>query len=228
MEALKLIFFEGCPNAGKARKLLQQVGVTFEEVKQDLLPADHPYKGYASPTVLDKERIVFGAKTGNDSGGCSLDIPTASDLRKRLGTSHSSLGIRKPKATLLSSLGSIGSALTVGLCPICIPAIGAFLSSIGLGFLVQESVLQPLLFIFIGITLFGFLWSYLKEHKRIAPFLLGIVLSIGLYVGRYVYIGAIENTLIMWGSIIGIIAVSFWNMGLKKQASCSACVSGDN
>lgn len=226
MEALKLIFFEGCPNAERARKLLQQVGVTFEEVKQDLLPANHPYKGYASPTVLDKERIVFGAKTGNDSGGCSLDIPTASDLQKRLGVTQGVSKVHKPKATLLSTIGSIGSAMTVGLCPICIPAIGAFLFAIGLGFLVQESVLQPLLFLFIGITLFGLLWSYLKEHKRIAPFLLGIVLSIGLYVGRYEYIGATENTLIMWGSIVGIMAVSFWNMRLKKQAGCSACVNG--
>jgi len=224
MEALKLIYFEGCPNAEKARGLLRQVGAKFEEVKQDLLPANHPYKGYASPTVLDREHIVFGSKTGDGSGGCSLDIPDANDLQKRLGLSHGKSGVHKPKPTILSTIGSIGSAMTVGLCPICIPAIGGFLSAIGLGFLVQESVLQPLLFIFIGITLFGLLWSYLKEHRKIAPLLLGIVMSIGLYVGRYEYIGATSNTLIMWGSIVGIMAVSFWNISLKKQASCSACV----
>jgi len=222
MGILKLVYFEDCPNADKARKLLRQVGAEFEEVKQDTLAENHPDKGYASPTVLDGNKIIFGAKTGDGGGGCSLDIPSVTELRKRLAGSSANGG--KSKSSLLSTIGSIGSAMTVGLCPICIPAIGALLSAVGLGFLVQESVLRPLLFIFIGINLFGLFWSYLKEHKKIAPFIFGVVMSIGLYVGRYEYIGALVNSLIMWGSIIGIVAVSFWNIKLKKQASCSACV----
>lgn len=226
MPALKLIFFEDCPNAERARRLLKQVGVSFEQIRQDSLPADHPYRRYASPTVLNHELIVFGSALGDGGGGCSIDIPSVTDLKKRLETASGSSEPSRPKATLLSTFGSIGSAMTVGLCPICIPAIGAFLSTLGLGFLVQESVLQPLLFLFIGITLFGLFWSYLKEHKKIAPLLFGIAMSVGLYVGRYEYIGVTANAVIMWGSILGIIAVSFWNTRLKKQASCSACVNG--
>lgn len=222
MGILKLVYFEGCPNVDKARKLLQQTGTQFEEVQQNTLPKNHPDKGYASPTVLDDKKIIFGAKTGR--GGCSLDIPNVAELQRRLSDFGTETKGHKSKSGLLSTIGSIGSAMTVGLCPICIPAIGAFLSAVGLGFLVQESVLRSFLFVFIGVTLFGLFWSYHKEHRKIAPFLLGVVMSVGLYVGRYEYIGALVNSFIIWGSIIGIVAVSVWNIRLKKQASCPACV----
>lgn len=222
MGALKLLYFEGCPNANRARQLLSKVGASFEEVRQDDLPPTDPLKGYASPTLLDGEKIVFGSKTGEGSGGCSLDIPSVDELRIRLGeTRHIA---RKSGKTLLSMLGSLGSAITVGLCPVCIPAIGAFLSAIGMGFLVKEAVLQPLLIGFLAITLFGLFWSYLKEHKRISPFLLGIVMAAGLYVSRYVYISAAANSIMMYASIAGIIGVSFWNMRLKKKVGCASCV----
>lgn len=222
MGALKLLYFEGCPNAEKARRLLTKVGATFEEVRQDDLPSSDPLKGYASPTVLDGEKIIFGSKTGEGSGGCSLDIPSVDDLRICLGQN-----MRAPQEsgkTFLSLIGSLGSAITVGLCPVCIPAIGAFLSAIGMGFLVKETVLQPLLIVFLIATLFGLFWSYRKEHKRIAPLLLGIVMAVGLYVGRYIYIGATANSLIVYASIAGIIGVSFWNVRLKKKSGCASCV----
>lgn len=82
---LKLIYFEGCPNTERARKLLIETGVPFEEVKQDNLSIGDPLKGYASPTVLDGGNIIFGSKTGENSGGCSLDIPSIEQLRFRLG-----------------------------------------------------------------------------------------------------------------------------------------------
>ncbi len=221
MGALKLLYFEGCPNANKARQLLSKVGATFTEVRQDDLPSTDPLKGYASPTLLDGEKIVFGSKTGEGSGGCSIDIPSVDDLRARLGGRRTP---RRSEKTLLSLVGSLGSAITVGLCPVCIPAIGAFLSAIGMGFLVKDAVLQPLLVGFLVITLFGLFWSYLKEHRRISPFLLGIVMAAGLYVSRYVYIGATANMVMMYASITGIIGVSFWNVRLKKKVGCASCV----
>lgn len=222
MGTLKLLYFEGCPNADKARQLILKAGATFAEVRQDDLPPTDPLKGYASPTLLDGEKIVFGSKTGEGSGGCSLDIPSIDDLRARLAEDPHVA--KKSGNTFLSLVGSLGSAITVGLCPVCIPAIGAFLSSIGMGFMVKEVVLQPLLIGFLAITLFGLFWSYLKEHKRISPFLLGIVMAVGLYISRYTYISATANSFMMYSSIIGIIGVSFWNVRLKKKVGCASCV----
>ncbi len=82
---LKLIYFGGCPNAERARKMLAEIGVPFEEVNQDDVPVADPLKGYASPTVLDGDKIIFGSKTGENSGGCSLDIPSLDQLKTLLG-----------------------------------------------------------------------------------------------------------------------------------------------
>lgn len=122
-----------------------------------------------------------------------------------------------------AALGSFGSAITVGLCPICIPAIGAFLSSIGLGFLVKEEVLLPLLIVFLVVTLGGLTWSYLKEHKSVYPLAVGILMAVALYVGRYVYISGLVNSILMYGGIAGIISVSVWNLKLRKLVDCPAC-----
>lgn len=227
MTAIKLIYFEGCPNAEKARGLLKKIGVRFQEVRQDDLPPTDQYRGYTSPTILNGEKIISGSDTEGPGGGCSLDIPSEGELKKRLNLGDSVKTDQK-RRPVLSVTGAVFSGLTVGLCPVCIPAIGAFLSAIGMGFLVQEAVLKPLLLVFLGITLFGFFWSYRKEHGRLSPLVLGVLLSVGLYTSRYIYIGAAINTALMYGTIVGLIGVSFWNIRLKKMALCCACNSKES
>lgn len=224
MGVFKLIYFRGCPSADKAKSLLEQAGIQFEEIHQDGLPHNHPLKGYTSPTVLQDDQIAFGAKTGEGTAGCSLNIPSLDELKRRFTSiASSSAEGKKTKGGILSAIGSIGSAATVGLCPVCIPAIGAFLSAIGLGFLAQEAVLKTVLLALLTVTVFGLFWSYLKAHRRIAPFLVGMAMAVGLYVGRYIYLGSNANTILTYGSIFGIIAVSFWNMRLKKREACPSC-----
>jgi hypothetical protein len=223
MTAIKLIYFDGCPNAGRARDLLNEIGVAYDEIRQDDLSATDRLRSYTSPTILNNGEVIAGSETEGAGGGCSVNLPSANELRQRLGL-HG--GRPRPGGAALSFVGSIFSAVTVGFCPICIPAFGAFLSAIGLGFLVREEVLKPLLLIFLGIALSGMLWSYFKEHRRISPFIFGVVFSVGLYLGRYVYWGATVNGLLEWGSIAGLISVSLWNIRLKKTVTCSACNPG--
>jgi len=219
MSELKLIYFEGCPNAKAARSILESTGVAFDVLVQDELSADSPYKNYSSPTILHGKKLITGYQLQDESSACSVEKLDPQAIKtKILGeTPHSSA------KGMFASFGSWGSAMTVGLCPVCIPAIGAFLSSIGLGFLVEESVLKPLLFIFIGISLFGFLWSYLKEHRNPYPLILGSLMALALYLGRYVYFNYTLNLVLMYGGIAGIIAVSVWNWQLRKKMNCSVC-----
>lgn len=131
------------------------------------------------------------------------------------------------KKSWLAILGSIGSAVTVGFCPICIPAIGTLLSTIGLGFLVNEAVLQPLLIALILMAWFGYVWSFIKEHRVIYPLILGIAAGTSLYVGRYVYLGGTLNAVLMYGGVIAMIGASVWNLILRKRVTkCPACETG--
>lgn len=221
MSIVKFIYFESCPNAQKTKALLQNITRDFEIIRQDDLPMDSPYRNYSSPTILRGDEVILGCASAG--GGCSLQLPEMDTLRKRLQTGTSERSGKK--VGLLSTFASLGSAITVGLCPLCIPAIWAIMSAMGLGFLVQESVLKPLLFVFLFLTLGGLYWSYRKQHGRISPLLFGVVAGVALYVGRYIYLGAIINQILMYGGIVAIIAVSFWNLRLKKNTRCSACAN---
>lgn len=228
MKKIKLIYFDGCPNVEKTKQTLKEAGISFEEIKQDELSNEDHFKSYSSPTILDGDIIIFGAKTAAGGGGCSLEIPTVEELMAKLGVQGNFSVARKAHSGLLSAIGSLGSAITVGLCPICIPAFGAFLSAIGLGFLVNESILYPVLLIFLSTTIGGLFWSYRKEHGNIFPLILGILSGTAIYIGRYIYLGALINQVLMYGGIVGIIGVSLLNLKLRKQRACPSCVSERN
>ncbi len=188
MAELRLIYFEGCPNAERVRRSLEGTGYKFDEV-------------------------IFGTTTGSE-GGCSLEIPTTQEIQAKIVEA----GVRETKkAKLLAPTGSLGSIITVILCPVCKPAIAALLGSVGLGFVVNESILQSVLVIFLALTIGGLLWSFLKVHRNIWPVILGATMSLALYLGRYVYFGYMENNVLTYGSIAGLVAVSIWNFRLKKK-----------
>ena len=222
MNDMKLIYFEGCPNSEQAREVLLTFQCDFDVIKQDDLKEGDPYLQYSSPTILNGGEIIFGQKIDPNSSACSAEKIDEKLIKQKFLISRD----KTAKKGLFASIGSFGAALTVGLCPVCIPAIGAFLSSIGLGFLTTEIVLKPVLFVFLFFALFGFLWSFLKEHRHIGPLLVGIIMGVTLYIGRYIYIGATLNLVLMYGGMAGIIGVSIWNIYLrKKMQSCFICRS---
>lgn len=213
MSAAKLIYFDGCPNSKHARAALLSANVPFDVIRQDELTEGDPYKNYSSPTIVAPDgEIIMGAKSG---GSCTVEPINVETIRARLNGNADKKGI-------LASVGAFGSSFLVGFCPVCIPAIGAFLSSIGLGFMAQELVLKPLLVAFLSISVLGLLWSYRKEHGNTGPLILGIVMAVSMYLGRYV----IFSSFLMYGSIVGLIAASIWNLRLRKKRSC--CNSGDS
>jgi hypothetical protein len=84
MSRLKLIYFEGCPKIDFARKNLQMAGYLYDEIRQDNLPEGHPLKDYTSPTLLKGERVIFGTLSSSGQGGCSLEIPTAEQIKTQI------------------------------------------------------------------------------------------------------------------------------------------------
>jgi len=229
MSKFKLIYFEGCPNAKHARAVLLAAQADFEVIKQDDLPQNNSFLDYSSPSILKDDCIIFGQKLSQGSSACSFEKIDEKELKNKIlnndkNTSPVSTN-PKDKKGFLATIGSIGAGMTVGLCPVCIPAIGAFLASIGLGFMGEEIVLKPLLILFLAIALFGYFWSYLKVHNNIYPFLVGTVMAVGLYIGRYIYISGTWNSIIMYGSIVGIIGVSIWNWRLRKKRTCNSCIT---
>lgn len=227
MANVKLVYFEGCPNAIKVRRSIEETGTAFVAIRQDDLSAGDPLREFSSPTILKDNEVIFGTKTGAGGGGCSLQVPTTDEIRRKLGKVGPTASRYRSMAGFLAQLESAASAVMVGLCPVRIPAIAAFLASIGLGLLAQESVLQPFLIVLLPINLGGLTWSAFKEHQRKGPLVLWALAAAGLYMSRYVYVGAEVNSALMYVSIASILGASLWNLWLRKRRpACPPCVEG--
>ena len=158
-DGVKLIYFKGCPRAKDARAALLTAGIyDFEVIKQDELPVDDPHHHYSSPTIIYGDRLILGSQTS--SHACTTEKIDSKVISQKINGDKASLkNVDRDKKGLLTSFGTLGSSIAILLCPICIPAIGAFLSVIGLGFVVQEKVLEPLLIVLLIIGILGSIGS---------------------------------------------------------------------
>ena len=68
---MTLIAFEGYPTTPRIVSLLEEVGISFDRIDQNRLPAELPFRRYSSPTLLLNGTILFGSHTDGESG-CSL------------------------------------------------------------------------------------------------------------------------------------------------------------
>jgi hypothetical protein len=122
----------------------------------------------------------------------------------------------KPKWT--AQIASVFSALVAIVCPLCIPALGAFLASIGLGFAVSVTFLQPFLIVLLLISVGSLAWS-VRLHKKWWVLAIGIVGALGIYAGRYIWF----SLPLMYGGAFLLIGVSIINFKLKISCGCKKC-----
>lgn len=89
---IELVYFDGCPNAEKARANLREVlagaGAARPWREWNLSDEATPerYRRYGSPTVLVDGEDVTGAAGGNAAMACRADgVPSARTIREALG-----------------------------------------------------------------------------------------------------------------------------------------------
>ena len=114
-----------------------------------------------------------------------------------------------PIAAFLSS----GVAIV---CPLCIPALGGLLASIGLGFALKVRFLQPLLVVLLSVAVGNLAWSA-RQHGRWSFLFLGLTGAALIYLGRYLWF----NQPAMWAGALMLIASSLLN--LKVKGECQQC-----
>ena len=85
---------------------------------------------------------------------------------------------------IFSTIGSWGAVALAVFCPVCIPAIGAFLGSLGLSVLALSAVIHPLLVVFLGLALLRLVLGY-RRHRTPWPLLGGVLGVAGLYAGKW-------------------------------------------
>jgi len=103
-------------------------------------------------------------------------------------------------------VGVVGS-IFAALCCLGFTALLSILSAIGLGFLINDAVLLPLLIIFLGFTLVGLALG-MREHHRASALVLGIVSAAGVFV----FIFTAFNKVLAGISVAGLVLASIINV----------------
>lgn len=116
----------------------------------------------------------------------------------------------------IAPVASVFSSLFAIVCPLCIPALGALLASIGLGFALKLEVLKGILILFLAVAVISLGWS-LRVHKQWKIFFLGLIGALLIYTGRHIWF----SIFLMWIGTVVLIGASLWNLWAKSE--CNQC-----
>ncbi len=114
----------------------------------------------------------------------------------------------------------IAGSVFAALCCLGFPALISIVSAVGLGFVINDAVLIPLLVIFLVLTLSG-LYAGVRHHKRWLAFVVGAVSAMVLFISIVL---AFSKPVAYLG-IGGLIAASVLNVWLRANRKITAGTS---
>jgi mercuric ion transport protein len=114
--------------------------------------------------------------------------------------------MREMRSGIFGSLGSVFAAL----CCAGVPAVLGALSAAGLGFLINDLILLPLLALFLGLALWS-LSGGVGRHGNRAVLVLG---GIG---AALMVAGILVSPLVVYAGAIAMISASVWNAIALRQ-----------
>ena len=106
-------------------------------------------------------------------------------------------------------VGSMGS-IFASLCCLGFAPVLAALSAAGLGFVISDAILIPLLALFLGLALWG-MKSSQRKHGKTTPFYVGVGGAVAALVGVFIFIPV---------HVIGLITLvgaSIWDIVLLRK-----------
>jgi mercuric ion transport protein len=106
----------------------------------------------------------------------------------------------------------IGGAIFAALCCLGFPALISIVSAIGIGFLVNDAILVPLLVVFLLVTLIG-LYLGIRHYCSWLAFAVGAISAIVIFIA----VGLVSNKLLAIVGIAGLIVASILNVWLRMS-----------
>src|SRR6266478_7862924 len=107
----------------------------------------------------------------------------------------------------------VAGSIFAALCCLGFSALLSILSAIGLGFLINDAVLLPLLIVFLLVTLLGLALG-MREHHRASALLIGIASAAGVFI--FIFIAF--NKVLAAISVTGLVIATILNVRLRLRA----------
>jgi mercuric ion transport protein len=107
----------------------------------------------------------------------------------------------------------IGGSVFAALCCLGFPALLSILSAIGLGFIVNDTILIPLLLLFLAVTLLG-LYLGTRHHHEPWALILGGLSALAIAV---VFLGLVPSRIVAYVGMTGLVIASILNVWLRTR-----------
>ena len=121
----------------------------------------------------------------------------------------------------LAMLPGVGAAFLPKIaCPACWPAYAGFVSSVGLGFLLDTTYLLPLTGTFLAVAVAAL--AYRADTRRgYRPFVIGLVAAATVMIGKFTF----ESNLAMYAGLTSLVGASLWNTWPRREQErqCPSC-----
>ena len=237
MPMVELVYDRDCPNVGRARAHLlaafaraQMAPRWHEHPLHDASTPDHA-RGFGSPTILVDGCDVVDEVPGpnascriyrDDTGAVTGSPPLERIVDALLRARSADPGPPRPPRwkSGWAVLPAVGAAfLPKVACPACWPAYAGFLGAVGLGFLMETTVLLPLTAVFLTGAL-GALAFRARVRRGYRPLALGSLGAALVMIGKFGF----ESDAAMYVGLLLLVAASLWNSWPRaRKTPCSAC-----
>jgi mercuric ion transport protein len=233
---IELIYDHDCPNAEKARNILREaclvasIAAEWQELERGAADSPAYAQKYGSPTILVNDQDVMPAAEMKGDGSCRLypkdtsgyqGVPSVDSVIQAI-QNNGSVYRKWTWKRLMALIPVIGTALMPKLtCPACWPAYAGFLGIFGIRFVNYTPYLLPMTLAFLVIVLASLAYRA-KQRRGFSPFLIGVVGSVILSVGKFNF----DSDGGMYIGLAIIMAASLWNTWPKRSSrkqSCPAC-----
>jgi len=220
---IQFLSFPGCPNADAARQALRgaleahSFPPHFEEIDLTAESTQYELRAWGSPTILidgvdvsgERQPAGVSCRLYESASPFLRGVPTEDLIRKAIEAA------RPRRREWIRSLALIPGAvlplLPAASCPACLTAYAGVLSAVGLGFLLTDQVLKPLIISFLLIGIAGVGFSTLS-HRRPGPLVFTLIGSAAVAVGRLFW----SAPPVLYAGVALLIGASLWNLWLKR------------
>ena len=114
-------------------------------------------------------------------------------------------------ASVMSILASVLAVLPSFTCPACLAAYAGVLSAAGLGFLLYEPLLRPLIAVFLFVNIGALAWTA-RSHRSLGPLAIGMLGTAVVAVRRLVF----DLPWVLYVGVGVLAAAALWNLWLKR------------
>jgi hypothetical protein len=158
------------------------------------------------------EATAIAARLAEAGYETTFSHATSEEIRQGVSINNASSGGRNWLRSLAVLPGAFLPLVPSATCPACLTAYAGVLSAVGLGFLLNERVLAPLIVVFLIIGVVSVAWST-RSHRRAGPLVGTLLGSAAVIMGRV----AGHDHILLYSGVVVLIGASLWNLWLKRR-----------